>query len=99
LTVTVAGAAVTSTEFGVKLNAVRVGGVVSVTEVTVSVVKVGNLLEMSAGPRSNVFPTASVMKTVVTVQAPASLNLGKVAVAVLLNGPIVAGKVAEAVWV
>jgi len=96
LTVTVAGAEETSIEVGVKLNAVRVGGVVSLTDVTDSVL--GNpLLVRSAGPRLKVFPTASVMKTALTVHVPASPKRGKVAVAELVTA-VAAGKLAEAVW-
>src|SRR5262249_48988657 len=55
LTVTVAGAEVTSMEVGVKLNAVRFGGVVSLVEVTVSVVA-NPLAIRSAVPSTDVFP-------------------------------------------
>jgi len=84
-------------EPGAKLNAVSVGGVVSVVEVTVRVL--GNpLLERSTGPRNKVFPAASAMNTEVTVQVPDSLNRGNVAVAELVT-EVAAVKLAEAVWV
>jgi hypothetical protein len=92
----VAGAELTLIALGAKLNAVSVGGVVSVAEVTVSVL-VNPLFVMSDGPRIKVFPTASDMKMEVTVQAPASPNPGKVTVAELVT-EVAAGKLAEAVW-
>jgi len=92
----VAGAEVTLIDAGVKLNAVRVGGVVSVTDVTGRVL--GNpRFVRSAGPSCKTFPAASVIITAVTVQVPASLKRGKVAVVELVT-MVAAGKLAEAVW-
>ena len=84
-------------EAGEKLNDVRVGGAESTVDVTVSVVV--NPLATSPGVSKNkVFPAASAMNTEVTVQVPASLNRGNVAVAELVT-EVAAAKLAEAVWV
>jgi hypothetical protein len=97
LTVTVAGAELTLIAFGAKLNAVRVGGVASVAEVTVRVLANPRFVT-SVGPRTRVFPAASDMKMEVTVQVPGSPNAGKVAVAELVT-EVAAVKLAVAVWV
>src|SRR5258708_364141 len=76
LTVTVAGKPVTLIEVGVKPKVVRVGGVVSVVDVTASVLA-NPLAVKSAGAKIKVLPAASAMKTD-AVQLPASLNRGKV---------------------
>ncbi len=83
-------------EAGVKLNAVRVGGGVSLAEVTVR--GEGNpLAGRSAGPRSRVFPATSATRTLVAVQVPASLNWGKLRVAELVTD-VPAVKLGDALW-
>jgi hypothetical protein len=64
-------------EAGEKLNDVRVGGVVSGIDVTLSVV-VNPLAASPAVSKNSVFPEASATKTELTVQVPASPNFGKV---------------------
>ena len=71
-----AGKPVTLIELGVKPKVVSVGGVVSVVEVTESVV--GNpLATRSEVASTNVLQTVSDTNTAVTVHVPASLNRGK----------------------
>ncbi len=90
---TVAGAPVTLTVEGVKLNAVRVGAIVSLVEVMVSVV--GPFAAKSEVARTELLPAASPKNALVTVHVPASLNRGKAMVVVPVTE--VAGvKVAEA---
>lgn len=79
---TLAGAAVTFTTAGDRVRlADKTGGVVSGVEDNVIVV--GNArLVISAAAKTEVLPAASVMIQFVTVQIPASLNLGKTSAAV-----------------
>jgi hypothetical protein len=80
LTVTMPGLDVVSTEPGVKLKALNVGGVESLTEVTAT--KLGNPAALSAALfRLVVLPTASASKIPAIVQVPVSVNCGKVTVA------------------
>jgi hypothetical protein len=80
----VAGAEVTLTDAGVKLNALSEGAVVSVAETT-DKVEGKPLPARSLGPNCKVFPAASVMNTLATVQVPASLNAGKLTAAELVT--------------
>jgi hypothetical protein len=97
LTVTDAGVEVTLMEVGVKVNAVRDGGVMSLTEFTVRAVG-KPLAATSLAANSKVFPTASVINTEDTVHAPASLKRGKVATAEVVTA-VEAAKVPVADWV
>ncbi len=73
-TVRVVDAAVVSMVAGVRVNDVRLGGVVSCEEVTVSDPRAGKAAVTASGVLKNTNPLASSAKTYAMVQVPGGLN-------------------------